>query len=170
MHCRVGAGAAGGMVEAMKGRKPKPVEMQVVAGNPGKRALPAKRGVSAIGIECPPEIVGAEAVEWRRLSRELVSLGVLTLDMRAPMERWCVNYVRWRAAEAHVAKHGAIVAAPRTGVPMQNPHLSVANAAGLVLDRLAVEFGLTPSSRTRVGGKVPADGGKQAKTGTGRFF
>ena len=60
------------------------------------------------------------------------------------------------AAELHVNEFGAIVAAPRTGVPMQNPHLSIATKAADTVSRVAAELGLTPSSRQRVGTTRPA--------------
>jgi P27 family predicted phage terminase small subunit len=50
-----------------------------------------------------------------------------------------------------VQKTGAVVKAP-SGYPILNPHLAVANQAYTRMKAMLVEFGMTPSSRTRLVG------------------
>ena len=47
-------------------------------------------------------------------------------------------------------QHGVLVAAPRTGVPMHNPYLAVANKAAELVAKMASELGLTPAARGKV--------------------
>lgn len=87
-------------------------------------------------------------------------MGMLGRENRAPLAIYCQNWARMIDAELHVAEHGVVVAAPRTGVPMHNPHLAIANKAAELVAKIAVEFGMTPSSRTRVSARdddKPAD-------------
>jgi P27 family predicted phage terminase small subunit len=62
---------------------------------------------------------------------------------------YSVNFVRWKEATMRLRDMGMMVRSPNN-FPMQNPYLSVANAAQRECLRILVEFGLTPSSRTRV--------------------
>jgi phage terminase small subunit len=39
------------------------------------------------------------------------------------------DLLEYRAAQANIAEHGAIVMHPRTSQPLQNPYLAVRNAA-----------------------------------------
>ncbi|HUE75166.1 MAG TPA: P27 family phage terminase small subunit [Pirellulaceae bacterium] len=48
------------------------------------------------------------------------------------------------------------VKSPEKGFPMKSPDLSIADQAMETLRKLMVEFGLTPSSRSRI--KVPEGG------------
>jgi P27 family predicted phage terminase small subunit len=78
------------------------------------------------------------------------TMGTLSADSGATIEIHVRNLVRMRAAEAHVAEHGVMVSAPRTGLPMQNPHLKISErAAGLVL-KTAAELGFSPTAHSRV--------------------
>jgi len=62
---------------------------------------------------------------------------------------YSVNFVRWKEATARLHDMGLMVRSPNN-FPMQNPYLSVANSAQKECLRILTEFGLTPSSRTRV--------------------
>jgi P27 family predicted phage terminase small subunit len=135
----------------MRGRKPKPAALKIAAGNPGKR--PIVSGPKALkGRPVPPAHLTGEALaEWRRVVADLVRMGVLGRENRVSLAIYCQNWARMVEAERHVAEHGLMVAAPRTGVPMHNPYLSIAKASAATCSRIAAEFGLTPSSRQRVG-------------------
>ena len=142
------------------GRKPKPTALNELAGNPGKRALnkdeprpPALRVLPAL-----PEHLGELARrKWEELSSQLYSIGVLTeIDLDA-LERYCMVYQRWREAEENVVKKGGPILQTAAGNVIQNPYLSIANRCIEQLDKLAAEFGLTPSSRTRVKAEIPPE-------------
>ena len=91
------------------------------------------------------------------MAKVLTDMGLLTLADRAAFTAYCVVYGRWVDAEKQVRKLGTIVKSPATGFPMKSPYLTVADQAMEAMRKLLVEFGLTPSSRSRI--KLPAEGG-----------
>ncbi len=83
------------------------------------------------------------------MGRELLALGVLTTVDRAALAAYCVAYARWADAEAQVTKLGTVVKTAN-GNLIQNPYLAVANRAMDQMMKAAGEFGMTPSSRSRM--------------------
>lgn len=136
-----------------RGRKPKPTAIKKLAGNPGKRKPngeePKLPAAAAAKPDCPPHLDGPARHEWQRVADLLHSAGLLTQVDRAALAGYCVAWGRWIQAETSLREHGPIVKSP-SGYPIQNPWLSVANAALAQVQKLAAEFGMTPSSRSRV--------------------
>jgi P27 family predicted phage terminase small subunit len=83
------------------------------------------------------------------MARKLYDLGLLTEIDRTALALYCQAWARWVEAEEEVRKLGAIVKSP-SGYPIQNPYLAVANRAMRDLRAMLTEFGMTPSSRSRV--------------------
>lgn len=142
----------------MRGRKPNPAKAagtadhstESVADNrmPGAIVEPAWTILAAPNYA---EGVAALAAEkWRELAGEMTALGTLGPENALALEILCVQYARWRLAEAEVAKYAPVIRAPKTGVAMQNPFLSIANAAADRFLKFAAELGLTPAMRGRV--------------------
>lgn len=132
------------------GRKPKPTAMKELAGNPGHRPLNRNEPRPAVRApSCPAAVTGEARKEYRRVARLLVDMGVLTEADRAPLVAYAVAYGRWMDAEKVVTEKGTIVTTSN-GNLIQNPYLSVANRAMEQMCKLAAEFGMTPSSRSRV--------------------
>lgn len=161
----------------MRGRKPNPPpaardnDDRAVTGTESVRAT----GGTASGLAEPDFRVLAmpdwglgqaeiASAQWRALEAELAALGVLGPENAPILEMACVQYAKWKMAEAQVARLGPILRAPGTGVAMHNPYLSVANAAADRYIKLAAELGLTPAMRGRVTKrKVPTIPGKAVK-------
>lgn len=106
-------------------------------------------------IDAPDAEWGARAAEltseqWRIITVAMRRAGTLSEENIGQVEVYCVNYARWKLAEAMVAKLGPIVKAPKTGVPMHNPYLDVANKAAVMVNKTAADLGLPPSMRGRV--------------------
>jgi P27 family predicted phage terminase small subunit len=80
-------------------------------------------------------------------------MGLLSRADRPALAAYCTAWSRWVEAEAMVKKYGAIVKSPEKNFPMKSPYLSIADQAMETMRKLLVEFGLTPSSRSRI--KVP---------------
>lgn len=134
----------------MAGRKPKPTALKELAGNPGKRPLNRSEPKPAATLPtCPRHLTGEARREWRRMGGELARMGVVTVVDRAALAAYCQAWARWVDAEGQVAKLGTIVKTAN-GNLIQNPYLAVANRAMEQMTRLAAEFGMTPSSRSRV--------------------
>jgi P27 family predicted phage terminase small subunit len=142
----------------MKGRKPTPTMLKVLSGNPGKRPLNEHEPVAPQGVPEPPAWLDAEAkAEWDRVTADLAGMGLLSRADRPALTALCVAWSRWVEAEAQVKKFGTVVKSPEKGFPMKSPYLSIADQALETMRKLMVEFGLTPSSRSRI--KIP-DGGE----------
>jgi P27 family predicted phage terminase small subunit len=135
----------------MRGRKPKPTLTRRLEGNPGKRRLNDREPVPSAGIpECPAHLDDEARAEWFRTAAVLQEMGLLTRADRAALAAYCTVYSRWVQAEAQVQKFGSIVRSPEKGFPMKSPYLTVADQALEAMRKLMVEFGLTPSSRSRI--------------------
>ena len=144
----------------MRGRKPKPTCIRVLEGNPGKRAINDREPTPPPGVpDCPDYLDDEAKAEWFRTAKVLSDMGLLSLADRTALAAYCVVYSRWLKAEEQVKKFGSIVKSPEKGFPMKSPYLSVADQALDAMHKFMVEFGLTPSSRSRI--RVPAGG--QAK-------
>ncbi len=140
----------------MRGRKPKPTVLKLLDGNPGKRRINDREPGVATGVPELPLGMDEEATnEWNRIVPELRDMGVLCRCDRAALAAYCTAWSRWRNAEVQVKKHGPIVKSPDKGFPMKSPYLTIADQALELMRKFLVEFGLTPSSRSRI--RLPSD-------------
>ena len=135
---------------AVRGRKPKPDEIKILEGNLGKRPInKTKPKAKAKAPKCPDWLEDEAKKEWRRMSKQLEHLGLLTeIDMTS-FAGYCQAYARWKAAEEFISKHGTIVKTP-SGYWQQVPQVSIAQTYLKIMNRFCEQFGLTPSSRTRL--------------------
>ena len=84
-------------------------------------------------------------------------MGLVSLADRAALAAYCTAFSRWVHAEQQVRQYGAVVLSPNKKFPMKSPYLCVADQAMESMRKFMVEFGLTPSSRSRI--RVPDAGG-----------
>jgi P27 family predicted phage terminase small subunit len=143
----------------MRGRKPLPSNVVRLRGNPGKRRLNHAEPRPAPRVPMCPACLGDEArKEWKRLTRELAGLGLLTGLDRGLLAAYCQAHALWVEAVSSIERYGTMIKSPN-GFPMQSPYVAVANKQVEIMVRIASELGMTPSSRTRirVGESTPAD-------------
>ncbi len=134
-----------------RGRKPKPTTLRILEGNPGKRSLNDREPVPPEGLpECPDFLDDEARAEWFRMTPLLSQMGLLSRADRSALAAYCTAYSRWVRAELQVRKFGEIVKSPNKGFPMKSPYLTIADQALEMMRKLMVEFGLTPSSRSRI--------------------
>ena len=151
----------------MRGRKPKPTYLKLLNGNPGKRPLNEREPQPAREIPHAPAELSAEArVEWDRIAAELSRLGTLTVVDRAALAAYCQAYGRWIAAERGIAQMAerdqltaGLMIKTTNGNAVQNPLVGMANRAMADMVRYASEFGMTPSSRSRIAGNTDPNQG-----------
>ena len=135
----------------MRGRKPKPTAVKILAGNPGKRPLNDSEPRPPVPDSTPyaPRHLNAEAKkEWRRVLPIMMRIGLYTEIDRAAMAMLCQEWGRWVVAEREVQEKGEIVTSDK-GYMYQNPWRHEANKAQEQMRRMMTEFGMTPSSRSR---------------------
>ena len=127
----------------MKGRKPKPPGLST-------RRPDRPRGSPRVRLPaCPPHLQGEARKEWSRVGRKLLAFGLVTDIDRSALAIYCQAWARWVEAEQQLAKYGTVIKSPN-GYPMQSPYLAIANKAMDQMAKILVEFGMSPSSRSRV--------------------
>lgn len=134
----------------MAGRRPKPTALKELEGNPGKRRLNAEEPKPSGIPTCPKHLDKSAKAEWKRISRELITLGLLTSVDRAALAAYCSAWSRWISAEENVQKFGAVIKSPKSGYPVQNPYIGISNTALDQMRKFLIEFGMTPASRSRL--------------------
>jgi P27 family predicted phage terminase small subunit len=136
----------------MDGRKPIPTYLKLLNGNPGKRPINENEPTPVVEIpECPEYIAKDEIAheEWQRIIPELYKLNLITVIDRATIELYCTQYSIYRRALEEINIKGLTVSNVRHG-EKSIPHIAIAREAAKVIKSIAVEFGLTPSSRSRI--------------------
>ena len=129
--------------------------------NPGKRKLnegeprPDRKAPA-----CPKWLEDDAKKEWRRLSKKMERLGILTEVDMAAFAGYCQAYARWKAAEEFMQEHGTIFKTPN-GYYQQVPHVAIAQTYLKIMNRFAEQFGLTPASRSRIVAEDAARGGER---------
>ena len=135
---------------SQRGRKPKPTAIKELEGNPGHRPLnenepkPNKKAPS-----CPKWLEPEAKKEWRRLSKQMENIGILTEVDMAAFATYCQAYARWKAAEEFVSQHGSVVKT-KSGYLQAVPQVSIAQTYLKIMNKIAEQFGLTPASRSRI--------------------
>lgn len=151
----------------MSGRKPKPTALKLITGNPGKRALPKFEPKPQPGAEMPDWLSDEAKAQWALVAQQLEASGILTQIDGPALGLYCEAFARWRHANDQVVKFGSVVKAP-SGFPVQSPFLAIANRAWDQMMKALVEFGMTPSSRSRVTANGPQEE-ERASTGLASF-
>lgn len=134
----------------MRGRKPIPTALKIIAGNPGKRTLNTHEPQPRGDLADPPEwLTDRQLTMWR----EVVAFAPpgLLKDLDASVFTvWVVAYDLYQEASDKLARTGMLIKAPNTGVPMQSPYLAIVNKQAQIMMKAAAEMGFTPASRSRV--------------------
>lgn len=134
----------------MSGPAPKPTELKILQGNPGRRPLnTAEPKPRPERPRCPIWLSKEAKREWRRIVPELEAMRLLTVVDRAALAGYCQAYARWRQAEEILEAEGLIFETPN-GYLQQRPEVSIAQKSLQLMKSFAAEFGFTPSSRTRI--------------------
>jgi len=129
--------------------KPKPTALKVLQGNPGKRAI-NKREPQPGALGPPPvDLCEVARAKWAELTR-LECWGLVTTQADAELlAEYCRLHARKANAEGKVAEFGELVKGAN-GFPVQSPWVSAADRCWAGMFKIALEFGGSPSSRTRL--------------------
>ena len=135
---------------AKPGTKPKPTSLKLLHGeNRTERLNLNEPKPESTPPRCPSWLNKDAKAEWRRISKELDVLGLLTRVDLAALAAYCDCFSRFKQASLKLQEEGMVIKAP-SGYPVQSPHLSILNKALSDMKSYLVEFGMTPSSRTRI--------------------
>jgi P27 family predicted phage terminase small subunit len=163
----------------IRGRKPTPTHLKLVKGDPrqrGMRKLQEKAGHEARlppALPSPPAELSDDAkLEWHRLCAHLHPAGLLSHVDRGALAAVCTAFARWMQIERLIAKvraadqtfEGVLIRSAKNNL-IVNPLLAAARVAMNDYCRLCTEFGMTPSSRSRID-----DVGSEGDDPDDRFF
>ena len=139
---------------AKTGRKPKPAAVKLLEGNRGRRPirpdLPAKAGAPPMPQRLLVEPAAVE--KWNELVPLLLELGTLTMADAEALATLCEVYAASQACLLEMRAGGPVLRTDLGGVK-PNPAGPLYRSLVALQASLMGEFGLTPTSRTRLGGK-----------------
>lgn len=145
---------------AKRGAKPQPAAVKRLLGNPGKRPirpdLPAPAGTPPMPQRLMVEPVAVE--KWNETVPILLELGTLTMADGEALATLCEVYAATQACLLELRASGPVMKTDLGGVK-PNPAGPLYRSLVALQASLMSEFGLTPTSRARLGGneKKPTD-------------
>jgi P27 family predicted phage terminase small subunit len=134
--------------------------MAMLSGNMKRRYM-VEPSVPKDAPECPEWLDEIAKQEWASITGILSDMGLLSRADKTALECYCESYSRYRKAQATVARVGAVILSPTQKYPMVSPYHTIMRQALKDLSMLLIQFGLTPSARSKLGQDVrnqPADG------------
>lgn len=140
---------------ATAGRKPKPPQLKLVTGNPGKRPIPDVVKPRPVAPTCPAFLSTAAKAEWKRVTPELERLGLLTIVDMAALAGYCESWANFKIATDALnaigkTRKSRIAYMTDKGNLVVRPELQAQRAALQEIRAFCAEFGLTPSARGRL--------------------
>lgn len=134
-------------------RPRKPNELKILQGNPGKRAIPKTKIKFASEKVAPTmELAGYALEYWRYIKPILEASGVLTEADSTELTLLCQTWGKYR--EAFEQLHGEpLVVLSEKGTTYQNPLVGVCNAYRDAVQKILIQFGMTPAARSAVSAK-----------------
>lgn len=155
-----------------RGAKPKPTALKLITGNPGKRELPKDEPKAVGELTTCPDFVSEEARGyWDYVTGLILSVpGVSKRPDETAAALLCQAMADFvEAGEALVDNGGSYqdVETKAGGVMTRiHPAVGVRQTAFAQIMKICAEFGLTPSSRTR----LKADLGEGKKNPNDKYF
>jgi P27 family predicted phage terminase small subunit len=141
----------------MMGRPPLPTHIKLVKGTARPHRLNPNEPKPPLAVpEPPPHLEEREKARFTSMAEMLLRRGVMTELDAGALARYATAWCRWVDAEAEIKKRGLVVKTSADFV-IQNPFLAVANKCMNQMAQIESEFGLTPSSRTRIRMEEPND-------------
>ena len=140
----------------MRGRKPKPSQKKKLEGNPGKRKLNKREPRPRVSSRVEAAEIDRRAHEFiATYLPQLQAMGIFTDADQAALELMSVHYsIAWRAAEI-VTREGLML--KNAFGWAKHPLLQVLRDNSTAFKSYAAEFGLTPSSRSRISVPEPKE-------------
>lgn len=131
------------------GRKPKPTALRLLDGDRKDRINehePIPRGLPPV---CPEDASADVRSIWDYTVRELDHMGLAFACDRDALRAYCEAVATHRKASAILARSAVLVKGQK-GNMVRNPAVGLQRDAANTLRLFAVEFGLTPSARSRI--------------------
>ena len=128
------------------GRRPKPTRLKLLEGNPGQRRLNTQEPNPPAGLPVKSDDLGVIAsAEWDRLGPALVAMGTLTTVDGEAFTALVTQYERAVQLRRAINTRARPIVKGRP-----NPLWGMERETTKVWRSLLCEFGLTPSSRSKI--------------------
>ena len=151
-----------------RGPLPKPTNLKLIAGNPGKRSLNLADGINPrVEIPTPPKHLGMAAKkEWKRITPILEELGLISGLDTAALSLYCQSYGRLveletafnskvaqqttQGVDLHEAVLNTSIGVTPSGYQQQSVIVQLIRSHREEVNRYLAHFGLSPAARARV--------------------
>ena len=104
--------------------------------------------------EMPDDLEGISKECWEKVVPILQEMNVLTVADGLALQLLCETFAHWRRAEELLVRHGDVYPIldnnGNVKYLQQSPYVSIARNNAKALKDMLCEFGLTPSSRSRI--------------------
>ena len=140
------------------GRKSKPTGLRVIEGNKEHRPLPENEPKPSDPSLIPPVWLTEEAIKlWNNYALVHKNLGTFKQTDEMSFATWCQEMGRYIELQGIIKEKGYTTTNIRNG-DKAIPEMAMARECLKNARALAIEFGMTPSSRTRL--SVPDGSGE----------
>lgn len=145
--------------QGRSGRRAKPIEQKLLAGNPGRRPLNTDepRFTPLKGVEVPEWIKNSNLflaeIMWNLSVEELCKQNLLCITDLSVLERWCVAYEFWRRAVDEINRDGLTLKTEKGSV-IKNPAVTAKKEQESEMTTTGSLLGFDPTSRQRLTGKA----------------
>lgn len=168
-----------------RGPKPLPANVHLLRGNAGHKPLAQLLDdVVRPDVEvpkCPEHLSDDGKAEWRRITKHLVKLGLITAIDRAALTGYCQAWSDHVWAQRRIKAHNendptgeaGRISVLGTGYKQTSVLMQISNRALELMAKFLAEFGMSPAARSRVTASDPQLGlpglEKPAEGGWGTF-
>lgn len=140
----------------------KTAAMKLLEGNPGSRQIPIEPDVTSEAVPTPPVTVKKDRLalkEWNRLAGVLHKAGLLNDADAGAYAVYCCKFAAWVRAAAAVDKRVKetgnevymVAEIDESGRYCRSELVRVKEKAAMELLTAAIEVGLTPKARAKIG-------------------
>lgn len=140
-----------------RGRKPKPIELRLLQGNPSRRPIPADvpKADKLYEVPIPPEYLNDIAKEcWSYLADKLIKCGIMSnLDVYT-LEICCIALSTVRMSAKKIKEDTLVLAVKNEDGSIKSaqktPYMNVLKDAIEIFDSYGSKLGLSPTDRMRL--------------------
>ena len=126
-----------------------------------------RRSRNSAPMRPPAWLAKVAKTEWRRVEPYLRAKGLTEPGDRAALACYCRAWAELIVAQKAIDKHGLIYVTD-TGNAFKHPAVAIANNSADQIRKFCIEFGFTPSSRSRLSIKPAAKSSGVADFAAGR--
>jgi len=133
-----------------RGPRSKPTRLKLIQGTyRSDRASSNEPAPEAVAPKCPTFLKGEARREWKRVSDELESLGLLSRIDRGALAAYCTAWATFVEADKIIRTEGMTFVTQK-GYHQQRPEVGIRSRAMDQMRAFMSEFGMTPAARTKI--------------------